>query len=182
MSAGNPWLLLDACCALNLYATDRMEEILGVVPHPCAIAQKVEEESLFVLRGGQGPDASDKVPVDFAPLYASGVLTVLTLEAAELVDYVNFAAEMDDGEAMTCAIALHRGGAVATDDRKARRVLTRDAPHLRLLSTLDLVHDWAFQQQIASVALRTVLMNIRDRATYIPAHSHALRAWWDISI
>jgi predicted nucleic acid-binding protein len=120
--------------------------------------------------------------VDFAPLYASGVLTVLTLETTELGDYINFAAEMDDGEAMTCAIAGHRGGAVATDDRKARRVLTQDAPHLRLLSTLDLVHDWAFQQQIASAALRRALMNIRDRATYIPARSHALRAWWDISI
>lgn len=182
MSAGNPWLLLDACCALNLYATEHMEEILRVAPHPCAIAQKVEEESLFVLRGGQGPDAGGKIPVDLAPLYASGVLTVLPLEAAELVDYVNFAAELDDGEAMTCAIALHRGGAVATDDRKARRVLTRDATHLRLLSTLDLVRDWAQQQQIASATLRAVLANIRDRASYIPGRNHALRSWWDISI
>ncbi len=106
----------------------------------------------------------------------------MPLEAAELVDYVNFAAELDDGEAMTCAIAVHRGGAVATDDRKARRVLTRDAPRLRLLNTLDLVRDWALQQQIASVPLRAVLANIRDRASYIPGRSHTLRSWWDASI
>lgn len=181
-AGGSSLLLLDACCVLNLFATDRMGEILRATPHLCAIAQKVEQEALFVLRGGQGPDASDRIAVDLQPLYAAGLLTILSPTATELADYVNFAAELDDGEAMTCAVAVHRGTAVASDDRKARRVLGRVAPQLQLLGTLDLVRAWATGGPIGADALRAVLTNVRDRASYQPGRAHPLRSWWDASL
>ena len=41
---------------------------------------------------------------------------------------MDLSAVIDDGEAITGAIALHRGYAVAIDDRKARRVLGKRVP------------------------------------------------------
>ena len=55
---------------------------------------------------------------------------VMRLETpSEEASFVELAAVLDDGEAVTGAIALNRGHLVAIDDRKARRVLGGKAPN-----------------------------------------------------
>lgn len=49
---------------------------------------------------------------------------VACLVSEEEETYVNLALQLDDGEAATGALAIHRGAVVATDDRKAIRILT----------------------------------------------------------
>jgi predicted nucleic acid-binding protein len=49
--------------------------------------------------------------------------------------FVQFAAKIDDGEAMTLALCVSRGYAFATDDRKARRIAASVAEPISLLAT-----------------------------------------------
>ena len=62
--------------------------------------------------------------------------------------YIDLTQELDDGEAMTAAVAIHRRLPVVTDDRKALRVLERHA--LASHSTLDLVRNWSEQASVDS--------------------------------
>jgi predicted nucleic acid-binding protein len=48
---------------------------------------------------------------------------------------VNFATEVDDGEAQSLAIAKHRGFVFLTDDRKAVKVAQRPDVAVRTTST-----------------------------------------------
>src|SRR3954470_290959 len=170
-------ILLDACCLLNLHATRRLEQILLTVQGRFAVAERVAAETLYTRRGGSGDDADEKDPVDIRPLIAPGLLEELPVETAdEAASYVGFAAQLDDGEAMTCALALHRGAILATDDRKALRLLASQAPRISVRSTAQLLKEWADGAQVASAELRTVLTDVRQRARFAPGRHDALHA------
>jgi hypothetical protein len=172
-------VLLDGCCLLNLYAARRIEEILRALPARFAVAESVAAEALYVRRGGTGQDADDKNPVELQPLIDVGLLEVLRVEmAAEAASYVSFAAHLDDGEAMTCALALHRGATVATDDRKAFSVLGRLAPQVPILTTARLLRDWADSVKLPPSALKAVLTDVRQRARFAPGRHDPLQSWW----
>jgi len=173
-------LLLDACCVLNFFATGRIEEILRTLKWRSAITAVVSGEAMWIYRGGDGEDARERDPVDVEPLAAIGLLEVLTPETdAETDDFVAFAALLDDGEAMTAALAMHRGAAIATDDRKARREISSRAPHITLLSTAELLYAWSRDAAVAPAILRQALRNVTSRAHFVPARQDLLRAWWD---
>jgi len=173
--------LLDACAVVNLYATRRMEDILAAVDGPVAVADIVEREAQYVFQGGDGEDAREREPIDLQPWVSQGVLTVIeATHEEELLTFIDLTQELDDGEAMTAALAVHRGFTVVTDDRKAVRVLTGRAVTFR--STLDLVKTWADQQAIGSDALRVVLIDLRERGNYYPSRRHPLRSWWDTAL
>lgn len=173
--------LLDACAVVNLYATRRMEQILEAVEGSVAVVDVVEREAQFVLRGGGGEDAKEREPIDLKPHLARGLLTVIgTTDDEELLTYIDLTQELDDGEAMTAALAIHRGCTVVTDDRKAVRVLSTNAVTLR--TTLDLVKAWAEYQIVPTQMLRAVLIDLRERGNYHPPESHPLKSWWDVAI
>src|SRR5437762_3287101 len=95
------FVLLDACCLLNLYATRRLTAILETLPMRFVVAETASREALFVYRGGQGPDAHLPEPLDLTHPLQADLLTVVTVESDdEGYDYLAFAAELDDGEAM----------------------------------------------------------------------------------
>ena len=82
--------------------------------------------------------------INLRPLVAQGLIRAVSPDSeTEENSFVNFAAELDDGEAVTGAIAMHRNWGIATDDRKARRVFARTNPHVQLLSTPELIKHWA---------------------------------------
>jgi hypothetical protein len=63
-----------------------------------------------VFRGGDGPDATEREPIDLGPLEKMGLITTLAADSEdETLTYIDLTLEMDDGEAMTGAIASHRG-------------------------------------------------------------------------
>ncbi len=172
--------LLDACAVINFSATGWMAAILAVIPGRVAVVDHVADEALYVRRGGTGDDARDPEPIDLAPLTVSGILTVLTSEDEhELATFVALTQHLDDGEAMTAALAIHRGALLVTDDRKAERVL---AGRVRLRSTLDVVKAWVDAERIDAAHVRQVLVAISERATYRPSRLHPLRRWWELAL
>ena len=173
-------LVLDACCLLNLYATERMRDIVVALSHRVAVAGYVlEQEALFVWRPVLAEARDEQVPVDLSALVEEGLLQVLRLEhQEEEAMFVDFAALMDDGEAITGALALHRGYGVATDDRKARRIFANRAPTVPLTSTLELLKQWADQSHVAQEELLAAVLAMQSGASYVPRQQDPLYNWW----
>jgi hypothetical protein len=158
-------IILDACCAINLHMSGRMEEILKALPGDVALAIFVLDEE--ILRS------------NLEPLIEQGLIRVVSPDSeAEENAFINFAAELDDGEAITGAIAMHRRWGIATDDRKARIVFARTNPRVQLLSTPELIKYWADTHKPSIEVIREVLRNIQTQARYKPPAAHALHAWW----
>jgi predicted nucleic acid-binding protein len=170
--------LLDACAVVSLYATRRMAEVLTACEGTVAVSDVVAREAQYVRRGGTGEDATEREPVDLAALVAAGTVQIVTTDDEnELLTFVDLTRELDDGEAMTAALAIHRGYVVVTDDRKAERVLNRRNVPLR--STLDLIKTWVDAERLDLTIQRTVLLDLRQRGTYEPRRLHPFRPWWD---
>jgi predicted nucleic acid-binding protein len=158
-----------------------MAHILAAVDGPVAVVDVVEREAQYVFRGGDGEDAKERESIDLQPSVAQGALTVIgSTDEEELLTYIDLAQELGAGEAMTAALAIHRGYTVVTDDRKAARVLAGQTVTLR--TTLDLVRAWADHQAVSAEVLRVVLTDLRERGNYYPARSHPLRSWWDTAL
>ena len=117
--------IIDCCSLLNLYAGwGGLEELRGL-NHTWHICEAGLAESEFTRE--YGPEG---LPVDVAldlyPLIDSALLHRARPETdTELADYVNFAGEVDDGEAQALAIAKGRKYILLTDDRKATRIANR---------------------------------------------------------
>jgi hypothetical protein len=158
-------VILDACCAINLHASGHMEDILEAIPGTVALATFVLDEE--ILRS------------NLQPFVERGLIRTVSPDSeAEENSFVNFAVELDDGEAVTGAIAMHRHWGVATDDRKAQRVFARTNPGVQLLSTPDLLKHWADTRNPPLEVVREALQNIQTQASYKPSATHSLHAWW----
>ncbi len=174
-------LLLDACCLINLAATGRMEELLRSIPAPVWVADLVfGSEALYLQRGGGDEDTEERDRIDLTSLRDAGLLHVVQPEAdAEFATFITLAVDLDDGEAVTGALALHRGADVATDDRKAIRVLTATSRGLRIWRTSELLKGWADRLAVPQGELREVLLNVQERARFRPGRGDPLREWWE---
>lgn len=177
------YVLLDACCVLNLYATGCMAEILVAVGARFGVASAVEREALWVFAGGEGDDGAERAPVDLQPLIQAGLLEVLELDSdEELNTFVSFATLVDDGEAATIALALHRGAVVATDDRKTLRELRKSHVPFEPWTTAGLLHAWAVATDAAPARVDEVLQAVRRRARFEPNRVDELSGWWERQI
>ena len=67
-------LLLDACALINLYACGYADEILASSSATFAIVSHVQDETLFIRRGGTGQDARDRVSIDLDVHLSRGLL------------------------------------------------------------------------------------------------------------
>ncbi len=174
-------LLLDACCLLNLYVTGYLREIASSLPVEFGVADYVATiEVLFIRKPGETGDEGLLEPVDIKPLINDDVLQVFHLDHPdEKMKFLDLAVAMDDGEAETGAIAFHRGYAVATDDRKARNVLGVAAPSVRLVSTLELLKEWAETSGISDAELKRAFHLMDTAASYIPGKRDSLFCWWE---
>jgi len=143
-----------------------------------AVCSKVREESIFLRPDDPGILALEIISLD--EYFDSGRLRILAIEGEEEETlYVNYAAELDDGEATSLALAESRELVLATDDRKARRLFVEnvDAKH-RLLSTSELLRDWAHSHAVSRERLRLALHRIMNRARYTPNRSDSNFMWW----
>ena len=173
-------LVLDASCLLNLYATGRLGEIALAVGGRIEVADYVlEREAIYTWQTDSTGTREVAVPVDLTPLVEDGLIRVVRLEhPGEQETFVTLAALVDDGEAATAALALHRGCAIATDDRKARRVFGEFMPGVPLVSTLDLIKLWADESRVSAEELRSAMDAMRDSASYVPGSRDPLFEWW----
>lgn len=174
------YLILDASCVINLYASGQMGEILEALSQTVTIAAYVfEKEALWIYSGPPEEVRRTKARLDLTPFVEAGLLRVVELESeAEREDHITLAAKLDLGEAITAAIAINRSWSVAIDDRKARAVLQREVAQIQLFYTLELVKYWVDTAHPSQELISTILWNIQARAIYEPGRNHPLYSWW----
>ena len=172
--------MLDASCLLNLYATGRLRAISATIDVRIQVADyAIEHEAIYTWLRDATSGHDEPVPVDVSPLIAEGLIHIVELErTAERATFVELATLVDDGEAVSGALAFHRGCSVATDDRKARRVFGERIPSVQLVSTLDLLKLWTDIGQISDDELRAAMIAMRSGASYIPSSRDPLFEWW----
>jgi predicted nucleic acid-binding protein len=169
--------ILDACVLINLLASGEVDRILRAAPRDSLICSAVESESIYLRTEDLKVPLE---PIDLRPLTASGLLTVCYIEGAQEAElYVDYANALDDGEAMSLAIAISRGFDLATDERKARRLfLESGADPQRLTSTSELIRRWVEAEAVPTDGLKAVLIQVEKRARYQPPVTDANYHWW----
>ncbi len=173
-------LVWDACALLNLVATRYAAQILGVFGCPSFIVRQVREGEVLYLRPLPEEDPQGNlVPVDVTDLLKAGALQEVELIGAEQATFIVFAAEMDDGEAQSAAVAAHRGWWLVTDDRVSLRAAREYTPSIPTITTPEWVKRWAEKASVDQKRLAEVLRRIRICSDYYPRRMHPLKDWWD---
>ncbi len=168
-------LLSDSSVLLNLLATDCLASIASATGWQFAICPAVRDEAKK-LRDSQN---GEMVEVDITPHIGSGLLQVLELSGEEEQTlYVEQSIVVDDGEAMSIAIAAHRHLELAVDDKQAANHARRAFPEIHLWSTPEIVKQWAEAGRVDAKFLRNTIRLIEIRSRYFPSKSHALAEWW----
>jgi hypothetical protein len=175
-------ILLDACCVLNFSASGRFMEILNAIPAQVVVTEVVRQRELKTLQRLKTED--NEAAIQFETAISKGLLLLTDFESeAEEETFVNFAFAMgDDGESATGAIAVHRGWAIATDDKKAISFFQQEVSQLKIVSTLEVVKYWSEQSSLNASELQNVLKAIRVKGRYIPDKGHPLQGWWKSAI
>jgi predicted nucleic acid-binding protein len=178
MQISHSHLVLDACCILNFCASEHFIKILKSIPAQVVVTEVVRERELTTLQSIK--EEENRGAVQFETAIEQGLLLIVDFESdLETETFVNYAAELgDDGESATCAIAIHRGWAIATDDKKATSFFLKEAPHIQVLSTLEIIKNWSEETHLTPFELRAILGIIRTQGRYIPHKSHPLHSWW----
>ncbi|MCT7971308.1 hypothetical protein [Laspinema olomoucense] len=181
MMISHSHLILDACCLINLAASGHLRAVLQSIPAQVAVTQLVKDKELKTLQILD--EVENEAAIQFEQAIIQGLVIIVDFESeAEAELFVNYAALLDDGESATCAIALHRGWAIATDDKKAINLIKREASHLQIFSTLQFIKHWSEKTALDASALRETLNAIRFKGRYLPPQSDPLRVWWEKSL
>ncbi len=169
-------IILDACCIISLYASGKMRPILEAIPKSLSVAAYVKDnEALNIYIRPNNKEA-----IDLEPFINDNILLVVDIETEEEKNtYIDLSMKLDDGEAITGAIALNRNWAMATDDAATTRLLQSGISDIALVSTLELVKNWFEVNKENEEIVRETLSNIRVRGKYEPNRNHPLRGWWD---
>ena len=173
-------IILDACCLINLFASGRPKDILKSLATRVFVARYVwRNEGLSINGAPNSGTGFQETRIDLQPLIDCGLISLAEFESeAEDTLFVNFAAYMDDGEAITGAIAAVRNWCIATDDKRALNVFSQQAPHIQLMTSPELVKRWADVMSASADEVGSVVNRIRQRGHYIPPANHCLYDWW----
>lgn len=170
--------ILDACSIICLEAADLLQRTLQILPGECFIASAVAAEAQWVYSWPSDDGSRHQETIDLQAHLSNGLLKIVTPETeAEAELFVQLASTvMDNGEAMSTAIATYRGATLITDERVATNYCRRE--DIACLSSLDIVKAWAEHDQATSEELSRALTGIVQRARYRPSRSHTLFEWW----
>ena len=173
--------MLDACVLINILASGRAQDILTNSEHEFAVCMVVSKESIYLR------SADPNVPreaVDLKRFVEAQCLRVYGLQGnEEEALYVDYATDLDDGEAMSLALAFSRGFLVATDDRKARRIFLDDTGDAtRLLSTTQIVKAWSEKAELSAAETKQLLREISARGRFSPHSGDPEFLWWSKAI
>lgn len=170
--------IIDACCLINLYASGKINDILPACGGSYYVSEQVGRESLSIRQ----PDPHDPSllvvsPIDLSASLSTGLLLSCRVEcAAEIQSYVEFATELDDGEASCLALAKSRGWLVATDDRKAMRVASESG--IAVITTPELIECWVKANSPGQSEIIDTLHRIERFANFRPRRASPLHGWW----
>lgn len=169
----NP-LLLDACVAINLAATDRLQHIAQVIGVTFTLARQAAAEVGHLRDMADGEITLTAIGLS---QYDSTTLEIVSLAQPEYSLYVDLTQMIDDGEAATLALAVRRALPLATDDRKARRVCA-DLHLPEPKRTLGILHSYADAAGLPQPQIHEILVKIRDRASFQPPRNDPDQKWW----
>ena len=173
-----PEHIIDSCSLINLYSGWGQLAELESLSSKWYVGDTAVTESEFV-REYQLDHSKKLVPLDLQPSIKRGVIIPVSLwTEAEYEDFVNFAGELDDGEAQALAIARHRKFVLLTDDRRAIRMAGRVDIDVPTISTPDILKRWSDLSKINERRLAVVIPRIVDLARFTPGPSSPLYDWW----
>ena len=171
-------LLLDACVAINLAATDQLQQIALATDVTFILVRQAAREVGHLRDVSEGETIL--TPIGLSQ-YDSTTLEIVGLAQPEYSLYVNLARTVDDGEAATIAVAVNRSLRLATDDRKARRVCAElGVPEPT--RTLGILHSYEDAVSLPQAQLREILVKVRDRASFQPPRNDPDQKWWQDNI
>jgi predicted nucleic acid-binding protein len=172
-------LHVDACCWIDLFASEVVESIMAAIPVRWTVPEYVVKHEVLTTLSRSGIEQR----CDLASLMNKGLVSILPIETiAEKRALIRFAAHLDDGEAAVCALASVHGGRVATNDRKVSAVLGRLQLPISVVGTPELIYRWAVRTEPSRRDLKQVLENITLRARFSPRRDALHAAWWYQSI
>ncbi|GIF78124.1 hypothetical protein [Asanoa siamensis] len=170
-------VLLDTCVAINLAATNLLNEMSRALRTGFVMVDVAAAE-LGYLRDEVGGEIV-RTPINLDEYVIQGTMNIVPLTDDELLRYVQLATVLDDGEAATIAVAQVRGVEMATDDRKARRICA-ELGVLEPRRSLSILRAYAEAVSMEEQAVRESLLRVRTRASFRPRSSDPNYKWWSL--
>lgn len=169
-------VLLDNCSLLNLFAAWGNLAQLKACGGQWHVCDAVVAEAHYVMED-DGKGKLVKQPIDITKEVAAGNLSRCSPESdAESDLTVSLAATVDDGEAMSIAIAKVRGWTVVTDDQKAQEVAK--GLGVAVVDTYEVIQLWAQKSRADAAAIQAMVRRITRLARFIPPKKSPHHDWW----
>ena len=170
--------IIDCCSLLNLYTGWGGLRELHDLRRTWYVCEAVRTEAEYT-REYDSNGVPISVPLDTGDLVKSGLLLSARIETEqELEDYVNFASELDDGEAQALALAKHRRLLLLTDDRRANNVAQRADVGVRTISTANVLQIWSQLDPLNEARLHQIIPRISTLARFTPRADLLDYDWW----
>jgi predicted nucleic acid-binding protein len=169
---------LDACALVNLYCGWGGLKELRTFGKSWSIGNTALKEAMFV-RDFDANGNIVKVTLDPVAVVANGNLQVLSLgDAREHASLIEFAVELDDGEAKALSLALHRKRVLVTDDRFAVRVASEPHVAVQTMGTPEILMTWANTNTECRRRLPEVVRRVSFLGPFQLKSSSPHYRWW----
>ena len=170
----------DACCALNILAMRREREIFEALEMTIALPGRVIPEIRFLWLPPDENNVRQKEPIGIDHLVASGLIQVRELDSQPLIDaFVTAAALITDTDASCIALAGILQVPLISDDGKERRIAKSLFPDIKLVSTLDLLHDASVILGWNERTLADVALALRWRGNFAAPKRDPRAGWYN---
>jgi predicted nucleic acid-binding protein len=170
--------VLDACALVNLFCGWGGLRELEHFGDSWSIGDIALKEAMFV-REFDASGGICKVTLNPDDVLAASPLTLVSLEGIEeQSSFIEFAVELDDGEAQALALSAHRHRVLVTDDRPAIRVASGLIPAVKTLGTPDLLMAWANAAPEHRVRLPEVVRRVAVLGPFQLKKTSPHHAWW----
>lgn len=170
--------VLDACALVNLHCGWGGLKELQTFGVSWSIGDIALNEALFV-RDFDAQGGIRKVTLDRKSVIADGNLQVLSLSnAPEHASLVEFALDLDDGEAQALSLARHRQLVLVTDDRPALRVAGAPQVAVQTRGTPDILMAWVAAHAQCQRRLPEVIRRISVLGPFQLKKSARHYGWW----
>lgn len=171
-------LVVDTSSLINLLATGRELEITLGLDWSLTISGHTRKETIFLSTPPDEEGRRSRVPADLTPLLAFGRLTVQELSDEWLDAFVSCAEHLPDEDASAVALAGHLRLALATDDPKEMKIGKQLFSGLKVVTTLDWLHEAASVRKWTDETSPVVASNLRWRGNFLPPRKHQRREWY----
>jgi len=158
-----------------------MEDILQSAPCKFVIADYVKDKEIIGYIKIYNEGELTQKQINLQPIIDKNLLAVVSIRSeTESIDYINFCYEfLENGEAITGAIAKNRNWGIATDDTKCIDILNKNVPHVQIFTTPHLIKNWYEIRRPSTFEIKTTLKNIQCGGRYRPGPKHPLHRWWN---